>query len=1058
MCTKGSTASQVYSPPPEVMANYNALTKATQDVAATPFTQYTGEMVAPLTPTQETGITNINAAAGLAQPYYEAATPYVQQAGTPFGQQALDQYMSPYLNDVVSSTLANLNETNAQQRQQLLGNQITQGAFGGDRGSIAQAELARQQNLAEGQTLANVLQGGYGQALGQFNADQARALQVGSTLGQLGTAQQAAGLQGAQAQLQAGAQQQAVQQAQDVANQQQFQAAQAYPFQTNQYLANILLGVGGQSGGTALTTTPAGNVGSQLLGGLLTAGQIFGMSDERVKENMEPVGKSFDGQTIYKFNYKGDPKTNIGLSAQEVEKHKPSAVHKVEGDLRMVDYNSALSDAARRGHFGLGGVPDWMGGAVHEGLGRAHYANEGTVPYSDQPSGGSTKPLTLADVMRISQSLLDKKVGTKLTPQGIPSAPAAEKQETMMDISDKLKNATPAEKAGLGNMVNNLKSTFGLGTVSAQDVLGTPGQRVGDVSSLYSSPIGPMQSYADGGLVGRRGYADGQDVQPAPSQGQNTGGFKPRTLAEMVVGHPLSDEANLGVLAAGLGMLSSKSPNFATSIGEGATQGLGTYFNTIANERAYEKQLRDLQLTEEQRQIERGRLAVEQGGLGLRGIEANIAIQNADQNILNNLMQRAQSYLTVPGGQVPAELQAQIDAVNSRMANRQAGISMVGTSAPQMGGLVAAPTNAVLGAGPNKNVMVSPDKSVTTPAPAAESTTTPEVKLTTKAPAETVATTQPQPQPQVAPLPKSRWGLPDDMDPDVLEADARNNAAQGFGTVAAAKQAKADKNREMLTKEGGLYVNGQFQSVPGWKEDKANQAGMVEGVKAMVANDQTEAKNYVARQEVENRVQGMLDIMQDFQTGAFASQRNNLVKKLNDLGFTVPKSAQINPDAFIEFTKNAYAQLFENAKAVGGRLLVSTLSGLQKAGADAGNTPASNAYILAHALGALKYQDQLTQEYSQWRQSDEGKRATSSLSFDLSHADEKKLAQFQNDIARQVTYVGQEGPATNMPRDQLVNGQRYRFKDGSKKYWNAGVKDSQGRQGIFQDNDPLAGG
>jgi len=1049
VCTKGSSASQVYAPPPEVMANYTALSDAAKQVAGTPFTPYTGEMVAGLTPTQQAGIENINASAAEAQPYYRAGSNLVGQAATPFSQQALDQYMSPYINSVAKATQANLNETNAQQQQQILGNAISQGAFGGDRGGIVQAELARQQGLAGGQTMANVYQGGYGQALGQFNADQARQLQAGSALAGMGTGAQQAALQGAQAQLSAGAQQQAVRQAQDVANQQQFQAQQAYPFQTLQYLANILLGVGGQSGGTALTSQQGGNIGSQLLGGLLSAGQIATMSDERTKENMAPVGKTFDGQTIYKFNYKGSPKTNIGLSAQEVEKHNPSAVHKVEGGLRMVDYDAATSNAADRGHFGLGGVTDWMGGAVHEGLGRMHFANEGAVPYSDQPSGGSTKPLTLADVMRISEGILSKKPGGKTN---VPEAPKIEEDGGMMSVAKQLQNATPAQQA----MIKSGLGKLGIGTTSAQDVLGTPGQRVGDVANYYSSPIGPMQSFASGGVVSRNGYKDGQDVQPdttsqASDKSQSTNGFKPRTLAEMVVGHPLSDEANMGVLAAGLGMLSSRSPNFGTAIGEGATAGLGTYFNTIANQRAYENELA-------KRGFEERRVNVEEKGLGLRGIEANIALQNADQNILNNLMQRAQGYLSVEGGTVPPELQAQIDAINSRMASRQGGIGAVNVSSPQAGGLVATPTNAVLRGAPTVNAVVSPDQGTSVPAAAtteAPAATTAGAPAATPAtPAATTTTGQPA---KAGQLPKSKWGLPDNMDPDVLEADARNDAAQGYGVVAAAKQAKADANRKMLSEQGGLYVNGQFQPVPGWVENKANQAATSKGYETMVANDEAEAQKYAARVDAENRIQGMLDIMQDFQTGAFADQRNKLVQKMNDLGFKVPKSAQINPDAYIEFVKSSYAQLFENAKALGGRILVSELSGLQKAGANAANTPEANAYILSHALGALKYQDDITQQYNDWRQSDEGKRATSTLSFDLMHADPDKLSAKQKEIARHVTYEGQEGPDTNMPRDQLINGQRYRYK-GQNKYWNANAVDSQGRKGVLQDTDPLAKG
>ena len=605
MCgSKGtSTTSSTFTPPANVSANYDYLANQAKSVAATPFQQYQGEMVAGLTPTQEAGIQNVNAAAGLAQPYYQAGTDYVQQGATPFGQQALNQYMSPYIGDVVSQTMANLGETNAQQRQQLLGNQVSQGAFGGDRGQIAQAELARQQNLATGQTLANVLQGGYGQALGQFNADQTRALQAGSTLGQLGTGAQTAGLQGAQAQLGAGAQQQAVQQAQDVANQQQFQAAQAYPFQTTQYLGNLLLGIGGQSGGTSLTNAPGPNVGSQILGGLTTLASIPWGSDERLKENMEPIGETYDGQKIYKFNYKNDGHTMLGLSAQEVEKHHPDAVHKDGEGMRMVDYEKAVNHAAQRGHFAHGGIPDWMGGAVGaDGLGRAHYALEGSVPYSEQPSGGSTKPLTLADVMRVSQSLLADKPGGKTN---IPKAPSPSEEGGLMDVAKQLANATPEQRANMRANAGKL----GLGTANVQDVLGTPGQRVGDVGGLYSAPIGPLQQFASGGVVGRHKYATDGSVQESAQGTQTTD--QPQSLFERVSGQPLSDNARMGLLAAGLGMLSSKSPFFGVGVGEGATAGLGTYYNALANQRAYEKQQRELELTEEQRDIERQRVGLE---------------------------------------------------------------------------------------------------------------------------------------------------------------------------------------------------------------------------------------------------------------------------------------------------------------------------------------------------------------------------------------------------------------------------------------------------------------
>lgn len=140
-------------------------------------------------------------AARQAQPYYQSATAGTQQAveaGAPyqalatqaalsgsqainpqqFSQQAINQYMSPYMSNVVGQTMKAQAQQNAQQRQALTGDAIRAGAFGGDRAGIAQANLAYQQNLANQQTIANLLQGGYGQALGAFQQQQGVNLQA----------------------------------------------------------------------------------------------------------------------------------------------------------------------------------------------------------------------------------------------------------------------------------------------------------------------------------------------------------------------------------------------------------------------------------------------------------------------------------------------------------------------------------------------------------------------------------------------------------------------------------------------------------------------------------------------------------------------------------------------------------------------------------------------------------------------------------------------------------------------------------------------------------------
>lgn len=81
-----------------------------------------------------------------------------------------------------------------------------------------------------------------------------------------------------------------------------------------------------------------------MVGGL---GGLFALSDERAKDDKEKIGETDDGLGIYSFKYKGDPKTQIGLMAQEVKRKKPAAVRKRPDGLMEVRYDLALK-AERR--------------------------------------------------------------------------------------------------------------------------------------------------------------------------------------------------------------------------------------------------------------------------------------------------------------------------------------------------------------------------------------------------------------------------------------------------------------------------------------------------------------------------------------------------------------------------------------------------------------------------------------------------------------------------------------------------------------------------------------
>lgn len=393
---KTSTSTTNTSPPPQFLEAYQNLINQANPVAQTPYQAYSGPLVAGLAPGQTQAINQAQNTTGIATPYYGQASQLAQQSATPlsttpFSAQAVQQYQSPYTQQVIDSTLANINQQNAGQQNQLTGSAIASGVnpFGGDRAGLASAELARNQDLASNQTIAGLENQGYTQALGQFNTQNTLGLQTGAQ--NAATAANAAGLessigQGLQASNTAdinnlattGGLAQQQQQNVDTSNYQQFQNQLQYPYQQLSWLAGITEGAGAGAGGTSSTTTPA---------------PFFSLSDSRMKDDKEIVGKMKDGTPIYRFRYSGSPETQLGLMAQDVEKRNPDAVARSPEGVKFVDYKAATDKSA---NYSAGGIARMAGGGVTMGgLGGLPGFNANSylqAPYSlgmnAQPGGG----------------------------------------------------------------------------------------------------------------------------------------------------------------------------------------------------------------------------------------------------------------------------------------------------------------------------------------------------------------------------------------------------------------------------------------------------------------------------------------------------------------------------------------------------------------------------------------------------------------------------------------------------------------------------------------------
>jgi len=258
-----------------------AKTAALTDISQNPYQTYGKDRIAGFSPLQQraqqqaagmqtSGLTGLGgqlagaATMGALGAQYD---PTQFQAGQ-FGGDSAQQYMSPYMQNVVD-----IQQREAQRQGDIAGTQLASqatksGAFGGGRQAIMQAEAARNLAQQKGDIQARGLQSSYEQAQNQFNADQARrmqaqqlseqskqygagygmqglqtALQGAGQLGTLGGQQFAQGMDINKLQSAYGGQQQALQQQGLSQAYQDFLNQQNYPYKQLGFMSDMIRGL-----------------------------------------------------------------------------------------------------------------------------------------------------------------------------------------------------------------------------------------------------------------------------------------------------------------------------------------------------------------------------------------------------------------------------------------------------------------------------------------------------------------------------------------------------------------------------------------------------------------------------------------------------------------------------------------------------------------------------------------------------------------------------------------------------------------------------------------------
>jgi hypothetical protein len=618
-----------------------------QQAANTPYTPYNGELTAPINAQQQQGIAGINGAAGQAQGSVNQALGTISGASNPLTAQQIQNYQNPYTQSVIDATQKQFNAQNAEQQNQLKGSAAAAGALGGDRQAVAQAELARQQDVAQAPVIAGLQQQGYNQAVQTAEQQyQTNPLAAAGQLANTGIAGQSAALQGAQAQMGAGSLEQQTQQQADQAQYQQYLQQMGYPFQTAAFFAQYgipaAVAQGSNSYGTQTTQGPS--IWSQLGGlGLAGAGLFLkdgGEVDARFADggmsSMRPVGLLDIAGYVPKAS--GVPSGDLHAPSLQFAKSQnsgsngmgsiTSGLGALKGKFGGPSYgggnvftdpwggssSSPLEglDASDYGPgFGRGGFIDAVN-QIHRAIRRArggevsinmpfagysrvgipHYADGGDTfddrfnasfpqmaapaPADNSPAPddqGPTDP-SLAPIREVSPEAMDE------WRAGVDHPNAAQMSDTGP------KPVTPAQIAQGANMP--ARDTGNPMTAAALPPQITDPDSVGDDTSMaYTAPRIPIAPAASPATT----------APAASDDDEGHFGFGPSHVG-------LSDRTRQALFAAGMGMLSSRSPFFGVALGEGGLKGLSTYSDIG-------KQMQQAREKEETRSEEQQRIDLE---------------------------------------------------------------------------------------------------------------------------------------------------------------------------------------------------------------------------------------------------------------------------------------------------------------------------------------------------------------------------------------------------------------------------------------------------------------
>ena len=264
---------------------------------------YPGPRIAAFTPEEQAAQAGVVSLVGSQTPTFDIAKGLTAAAAMEDTAPAIQERMSPYMQNVVDIQKREAERGAEARRQQLAAQGVAAGGFGGTREALMQSELDRNLQQQLGDIQATGSQAAFQQAQQGLANLRQRQMGAGQQMAGLGTAQQATAMKELGALSGIGEQQRQQQQKALDLGFQQFREEQTYPEASLQQYQSIIRGfpISPTTTQTQQAILPQPSLSQQLIGGagalagLGIAGQIPKLFEGGGQTNLKPVPEDNEG-------------------------------------------------------------------------------------------------------------------------------------------------------------------------------------------------------------------------------------------------------------------------------------------------------------------------------------------------------------------------------------------------------------------------------------------------------------------------------------------------------------------------------------------------------------------------------------------------------------------------------------------------------------------------------------------------------------------------------------------------------------------------------------------